>query len=366
MHTELIRLKALRYDAVVNMSDLDMTGQGYIVDARNKGVFKPNRHAQRQVATKLGIPFKYWEKMANDIPALLSLNFNSWVQKYYEEDQDKKVFIRCYRDEVGSRTGVLRAVLSNYYMPIDNLSLLAIALDAITKMKNEAGIDIRVGKCNLSETNFYVKFVSPTIRQEGINFLKNYRDPNNGEFGGLGRDNGIVSGFVISNSEVGVGSLNVSPMLTMKACLNNMIWRDENFSRRHIGSRMDVGVYEDDTKRSALQTIKLQIRDNIKKFLHPDFMGQQVKHIQDMAERKLINPLECARNMSAELGLNDEEIDSVLTNFMRQGTNESVFDVAQAITAFAHHQTPDKKIQLESDATGLMALVEKCDVARKN
>lgn len=366
-------LKRRRRDVVAKISDLEMHGSGTIsigeIRDGDGGMLnvavKPNPLAHRQIATRLNIPFKYWNRMTEELPALAALNFNSWVQKEDEDlgNKQRKVFVRSYMDEPGGNFGTMRAILSNSYFPVDNLTLITEIVKIIQEMKSRHDIDIRVSKCSLSDSRLYLKFVSPTIQTEAREILKNYRDPNSGEYGGLGTDHGIVSGFIVTNSEVGLSQLAVSPMVTFKACMNNMIWKEYAFTRRHVGEKLDMGVYKADTKRSNLETIKLQVRDHIQQFLDPEFMGQQMKTIEEMAARKLDHPIQCVKNMAHELGLGDSEIESVLNTFLRQGANENVFDVAQAFTGYAHQLPHDRKIELETASTGILKLADKCDVA---
>ncbi len=45
----------------------------------------------------------------------------------------------------------------------------------------------------------------------------------------------VIAGFVISNSEVGLGSLRVEPLVFRFVCKNGMICKDYAQKRYHVG-----------------------------------------------------------------------------------------------------------------------------------
>lgn len=328
-----------------------------------------NEVANRHIAGRFNIPYKYWDKCLSELPCVAMYNLNGWIAKEVEDkgnDKARRMLVRTYMNEAGGTEGTLRALLSDKYLMYDNLNVLAVALKAVKEANDNHGLNIQVDKCDLSEKKMYVRFVCPSIEQEAPDALQNYVDPNNGENGGLGISNGIVTGFVLSNSEVGMGSLSISPRVTVLACRNGMIWKEEGFRRMHLGAKMSEGemIWKDDTKAANIVVVEKQLRDMIEKYVNPEFLGERVADIEDMAARKLENPVECCKNMCQAIGMSEGEMDGIFEQFVKQRDTSSVFSVAQAITGHAHYVNPERREELEVAATGLMNLVDKCDVAK--
>ena len=75
--------------------------------------------AHRQIADRLNIPYKYYERMRLDYPALLDKNVNGWLLKNPE------------RRMLRTLDGKLRAFLSDRYRRLDNLELVDHVLPVI-------------------------------------------------------------------------------------------------------------------------------------------------------------------------------------------------------------------------------------------
>jgi hypothetical protein len=282
-------------------------------------------------------------------------------------EKSRRMLLRCTMNEIGGSVGMLRAVLSDRFLVYDNLDVLGLALKAVKKFNDERGLNIEVDKLDLSDERMYVRFIVPGIEMEARNALKNYVDPDGGKNGGLGVSNGIVTGFVLSNSEVGMGSLMVAPRLKILACANGMVWNEEAFKRVHLGGKMEEGekVWSDETKRANINLIESQLSDMIEKYCSEDFLGEKVSEIIEMSERELNYPVEAVKNIGGSIGLNEDELDGVLNYFVSQKSGNNVFGIAQALTTQAHHSSPERRMELETAATGLMELIDGCDVKKE-
>lgn len=378
-------LKSRRRDFVVPVQSMKMTDAGQVlvegirtVQAQELSVpgvsfqkeyilVTPNDIANRQIANRFNIPSRYWKRMLDEHPELMAKNFNGWIQKEVAtkgEAKSRRMLIRSYMNDQGGSVGIFRALLSDKYLVYDSLDVLAVALKAVKAANDLHGLNIGVDKCDLSDSKLYVRFTCKDIEQEAPTALRSYRDPNNGDHGGLGISNGIITGFVLSNSEVGQGSLSIAPRVKILACSNGMVWDDEGFKRMHLGGKLSEGeaVWKQDTKAANVLLIEKQLRDMIDKYVSPDFLSQRVKDIEEMAARKLEHPVECCRNMCEAIGMNESEANAVFEQFIKQGDVSSVFSVAQAVTSYAHDCDPDRRFQLEKEATGLLKVANKCDV----
>lgn len=127
MAAEIERQAAVKADFMVNPQALEMESMGGppMLRVLENGVDQTEplaiqETAHRQIGAHLGIPWKYYEKMLQEEPGLLSYNVNHWLHK-------GEAVPRMLR----TLDGKARAFLSNRYWPIDNLEIAATVLPLI-------------------------------------------------------------------------------------------------------------------------------------------------------------------------------------------------------------------------------------------
>ena len=156
--------------------------------------------ARRQLADKLKIPFAYFERMREEQPVLLDRNVNTWLQS-----EDERRMLRTL-------DGKVRAVLSDRYRRLDNYDLAESVLPILQQLP-----EVRFESVELTDTRMYLKCVTPRLTHE------------------MARGDIVQAGVVISNSEVGQGTLSVQPMLFRLVCLNGLIAADRTLRKTHVG-----------------------------------------------------------------------------------------------------------------------------------
>ena len=121
MAKEIERQASAKADYLVNPQKLEMESLGGLPMLRvvEDGVdqMEPlsiQETAHRQIGAHLGIPWKYYEKMLQEEPGLLSHNVNHWLRR----GEPAQRMLRTL-------DGKARAFLSNRYRPIDNLEITA-------------------------------------------------------------------------------------------------------------------------------------------------------------------------------------------------------------------------------------------------
>lgn len=134
--------------------------------------------AHQQIAARLGIPYRYYQKMQTEQPVLLDENVNTWLQEAPE------------RRMVRVLDGKVRAFLSDRYRRLDNLELCAAVLPVIREMKGA-----NIESCEVTESHLYLKVINKKMKAE------------------VAVGDAVQAGFVVSNSEVGLGSLRVEPLV---------------------------------------------------------------------------------------------------------------------------------------------------------
>ena len=211
----------------------------------NGDAFEIRPHAHAQLSQALSIPKAYYDRMAAEEPALLAQNVNTWFQR----EPDAKRMIRTL-------DGSVRAVLSPKFRPLDNFDLAQAILPTLIERK------IQIASCELTETRMYIKGILPELSDElpaGLSYGTGHHN--------IATDRGrVVAAIVISNSDVGAGSLRMEPSVFTTWCTNLAIMKQAAMRKYHVG-RANAGdgdtweVLHDDTRAADDRAFWLKVRD---------------------------------------------------------------------------------------------------------
>ena len=225
LYGELIRQREARMDLIANTRSLSVSTENGISTLSiftDKDIynFKVTDIAHRQIADRLGIPFKYYERMMNEYPKLLDENVNSWLK------------FKAEKRMLRTLDGKLRAFLSNRYRRLDNLELVDHILPVIAQMKN-----CSIASCDITETHLYLKVINKSMKAE------------------ITEGDIVQAGFVVSNSEIGLGALKVEPLVYRLVCKNGMISKDYAHKKYHTGRNVEdtdnaYELYSDETLKA--------------------------------------------------------------------------------------------------------------------
>ena len=311
-----------------------------------------------QIAEKLGIPKAYYDKMRTDATDLLGNNVRHWMQK-----SDANYFLRTFAADGDNGIGYARAFLSDRFKVIDNLDVLMAALDAIHDSPFKDKVQIEY--CDITDKKMYIRFVAPSIEVEAGELMKKYRVPDNA---GTGRT-GIMSGFILTNSETGHGKFSISPRAVVGACSNGIIFKDDQFAKLHLGSQMEEGMvqWSEETVQKNLALIVSQVKDAVKTYLSPEFLGQKIALMEAAAAHQLAHPVDAVANVCTHYSIGKEKQET-LVNYFIQGGDTTGWGLSQAVTFYAHHNAnADDQFELEQVGFDLLGKVKMFDVkASKN
>ncbi|WP_445187264.1 hypothetical protein ACTXG6_08830 [Pseudonocardia sp. Cha107L01] len=199
-------------DLVVADGNVLVTGAGEpVITADGVGPgqvsLRPTATADANLAAKLDIPIKFLRRLREQHIPL----FDQTVNTLMGADPDYRFLVRGLVNG-GPHHGIGRAFLSSQYRITDNLDVLVTVLHGI----RDAGVDVQITQCDLSETRMYVVVKCDAIGAYAPELLTNYTSPFSGN---RGADNPLVhAGFVISNSETGHGRSTITPRLTVEIC----------------------------------------------------------------------------------------------------------------------------------------------------
>ena len=307
----------------------------------------PNDLFESQLAAKLGIPYDYFKKVKYNIPETLCYNVNGWL-KHFEKS---KFLIRSL--EVNDSNELLgRAFLSNSYNCIDDYDVLFAALEAI---KN-TGVNVNITRAEVSENRLYLHVVCPEIEINGESFLREYLKENNAA------GNGIISGFTISNSEVGKGAFEIRPRAVICKCNNGLVVKDDKFRRVHLGSKLDAGeiLWSEKTKSKNRELIISQVEDAVKTYLSPEYLGVMIEKIATLNDIRLEFPIDSVQNVCKQLGVTDEYKKNILDYFVRDGLPNAA-GIYNAITRETQNMDIDTQHEIEGQAMDLISTPKKYD-----
>ena len=346
---------------VINESKLDSltkllldTGISIDVDDLQKIELAVLDCCHSQIGTRLDIPKKYYDKMLikEQYHHLLDYNVTSW----FAEKNENNFLLRTFIDRE-EKTGIARAILSDRYNVLDNYDVMLATLDAI----RESGINVQIESGDITDTKFYMRFVCPDIEMDAPEILKNYRVPD-GTQGG----NGIISGFVISNSETGNGKFSISPRAVVLACRNGMIFKNDAFQKTHLGAKMEEFTtidWSEETRQKNYELVCSQVKDAIKYYASEEYLGAKIHELVEKGNKELTYPIETIKNVSKHLSISEEKESSILNYFIKSG-DTNAFGVTQALTYYAQHNaSPEERYEIESESVLILDSIEEFDKA---
>lgn len=307
----------------------------------------------QNLSDKCDIPRKYYNRIQGlSDHTLIDTNVTHWLKS-----MKGNIFLRTFIDK-NENSGYARAILSDRYNVIDNFDVLLATLEAV----KDSGLNLKIedNGCDLSESKMYVRFVAPEIEINAPDLLKNYKSPR----GNNGVGDGIITGFVVTNSEIGQGSFNISPRAVVLKCQNGMVFRNDAFGKVHLGSKMEQYSqidWSEETKRKNYELIQAQVKDAVKTFTSEDFLAKKISELNEYAEIELKHPIETVKNVSKLLNITEEKEKSILDFFMRGG-DFSPMGVSQALTFFAHEtKDADEAHDLETTAIEILPKIKELD-----
>ena len=261
--------------------------------------------ARRQLADRLKIPFAYFERMRTEQPGLLDRNVNTWLGA-----DDERRMLRLL-------DGQVRAVLSNRYRRLDNVDLAQHVLPILQSLPGA-----RFESVELTETRMYLKVVTPRITAEIVP----------GDI--------VQAGVVVSNSEVGLGTLSVQPLLYRLVCRNGLIAADHGLRKTHVGRTVQTEpealvAWRDDTLAADDRVFFLKVRDVVEAAVSEATFAQIAgKFRQTLGIRLTGDPVRSVEVLGQRYSLNEHERAGVLRHLI-EGGQLSAYGLVNAVTHFS-------------------------------
>lgn len=275
--------------------------------------------AHRQIGSALGIPAKYYDKMRAENPELLAQNVNSW----FTMTPQKRM--------VRTLDGNARAFLSERYRRIDNAEIAEAVLPILAEMP-----DVRIESCEITESKMYLKAVNPRLTAEIVP----------GDI--------VQSGILITNSEVGMGSMSIQPLVYRLVCTNGMVVNDARTRKYHVGrgneAAEDYTLYSSETLAADDRALLLKVRDTVRAVVDQTRFERVIEMMREAKEAKITSTdiPQMVELAAADYGLNKAEGSGVLDHLIRGG-DLSLYGLSNAITRAAQDvESYDRSTEMES------------------
>lgn len=290
-----------------------------------------NSIAHYQISQSLGIPTRYYEKMQQEAPALLAENVNTWFMN------DPK--IRMIR----TLDGDARAFLSDRYRRIDNYDIAQTVIPILGEL------NVKFESNEVTDQKMYIKVVNERLT----------REVKPGDY--------VQSGVIITNSEVGMGTVTIQPLLYRLVCTNGMVVNDSKTRtrRRHVGrvnlATDDYTLYADDTLLADNQALMLKIRDTIHAALDEVHFTNLIDNMRAATEVKIeTNHIpEMVQLAAPEFGFTKKEGEGILDHLIRGG-DLTLYGFSNAVTRYAQDvKSYDRSTELEAIGYNILTMPAK-------
>ena len=278
--------------------------------------FGINQIGHGQIANKLEIPKKYYDRMRVDAPELLATNINCWMKQ-----EPKRRLVRTLDGDV-------RAFLSDRYgLYLDNALLLTSAMPTLMKYE-----EMSFRSLMLTDKRLYLQCVYPKIQ------------------GKLKVGDMVQAGLVLSNSEVGCGEFMCERLIFVLSCLNGCV-RGKSLGRRHVSRILGddpEDFYKDDTIKSEIETFKLMVRDTVENAFDEAEFLKDVKLIDEISDNKIEGKIDkTVEEISKATGIHETEKDEILKRLI-EGGDLSQWGMSQSITNLANDvEVYDRAVELQ-------------------
>jgi hypothetical protein len=328
--TEIQRQADSKRDFITDTRTLEMTGRGQLAMEVNETqvTLDVTPHAHNQIAQRVGIPSAYYKRMSAEAPHLLAENVNHW----FVEKPERRM--------IRTLDGNARAFLSDRYRIIDHYEILETILPVVSEMGLEKGIV----STEITDNRIYFKVINQRLELE------------------VQKGDVVQAGFMISNSETGMGALRVEPLIYRLACTNGMISQDYSQKRYHVGRAAAsedeaYELYADETLRADDEAFLLKVRDTVRAAVDVAQFTKIVERMKEATGQKIEgNPVKAVEVASKTFGLNQSEHSSILTHLI-QGGDLSAYGLLNAITRTAQDiESYDRATELEAMGSKVLAL----------
>jgi hypothetical protein len=330
---EITRQQSTKRDFRVPVNAIEarpITGGVVLAPRGLDETFAMTRNAETQLAEYMHIPATYFDRLKTESPEILASHLTARLA-LVENDA------RLLR----TLDGKARAFLSNRYRTIDNYDVMQAALPTLAQQQG-----LQIMSSQVTENRLYIKAVTPRLSYE------------------VKKGDIVQGGVVLSNSEVGAGTVKIEPFFYRLVCLNGMISTEAALRKYHIGrAGADVidatEIFRDDTLEADDKAFFLKMRDSVIAAFAEARFEKLLQPMLAATERRIEKPLtQVMEIVTKKYTLTEGDCNSILEN-LAKGGDLSQWGLANAITAMANTETDyEKATSLERLGGEIVALAQ--------
>ena len=327
--SDILHMKEAKRDFVAPTTTIEFDKDGNI-QLSDKGKFHANDLFHDQIAAHMNVPKKFYDRMRQTHPDVLATINNRLL---HEKNESRLV---------RTMDGTARAFLSDKYRRLDNDDIAALVLPYI--QENQIGLDIESAYVN--EKKLFFQIVSKKIEGE------------------IRVGDTLRAGFILSNSEVGLGALSIRPLIYRLACTNGMIVQDFAKRHTHLGGQLtfdaDFEIMAQDTIAASNQALMMQVRDYLGYVTSQDGFNAMLETIKEKADEEIkADPTDVIEALAERNLFSEDEKKNILYGFLK-GNDFTRYGLAQAVTATANdHTNYDRVVELEAFGGKIMTMPTK-------
>jgi hypothetical protein len=341
---ELERQKDSKIDFVADGRDLNVQADGETLRVRpasaQVGEFLDadgvalSLRSVKQFGARLDppVPGRFSEALTVGHPDIAAAMLNDLMHA-----NGKRHLVRCL-------DGKVRAVLSDSYRIMDNFDLAFTALGVVKQGGGE------VIEASLSDTHMRLKFTTRDV-WDVIETTRTRSDKGSWYAGGIGSEEhlsrvaaksgddlpggpGTVHPLVtLSNSETGHGGLHCRIGILQGICFN-LATVEDVVTRIHLGSKLDAGIFSEESIAADSKAIMLKARDAVQAAFDPAKFKLIVAKSREATTDEIAAPQTAVSNFVDAAGMNDDDKESILAHFVRD-YDQTRYGLAQAVARYA-------------------------------
>lgn len=172
----------------------------------------------------------------------------------------------------------------------------------------------------------------------------------------------VQAGVIISNSETGLGSVTIQPLIYRLVCSNGMVINDAKTRRNHVGraatSDEDFSIYSNETLLADDHAFVLKLKDTVRAAISEARFAQAVNRMREsttaMLDTKKLPAI--VKLASSSFGITEDESNGVLEHLITGG-DFSLYGLANAVTRFSQDvESYDRATKLEEIGYSVMTM----------
>ncbi len=322
----LKEISANKVDMIIPASSLYINND--TLSIKNKDLnFKILPWAKRQLAWKLQIPIRFYNRLERDHPQLL----NTILTTLLEKSEDRYL--------VRTLNGEVRAILSDKFKAYESYDIFSSVLDYAMKINK-----------NITFKSAYITdlFVELELVDQGRVYKIDID----------GKPDLYYTGISIKNSEVGYSAFEVNILLYRQICSNGLIspMFNKNFRRIHIGRKVEDEEYWNEDLIAENRYLINELNNLVHSAFDENNINKILEKLSEYSKQSIPSSIKFIDASKKVLGLSEQEKDMIWQNLeskTRFGFINAITQTAQYFTKI-ENKKPSERLRLEELAGELL------------